>query len=162
MSCSIVLFTNATKYMSFASTLFYWPLWGCIFKYAGFYLSKEIGVGSQVYIPTCLWHLMKMEAHCYYALCDLRCNIDTITMITIFYTVVLSTDPGNGTDTQEFCLLIRQGTTFSSTGARDGGKHLMYSVTTLLHLNKRRKENIVSIHINCRSVTSECFNQKEI
>jgi hypothetical protein len=25
-------------------------------------------------------------------------------MITIFCTVVLSTDPGNGTDTQEFCL----------------------------------------------------------
>jgi hypothetical protein len=32
-------------------------------------------------------------------------------MIAIFYTVVLSTDPGNGTDTQEFCLLIRQGVT---------------------------------------------------
>jgi hypothetical protein len=34
-------------------------------------------------------------------------------MITIFYTVVLSTDPGNGTVTQEFCLLIRQGATAS-------------------------------------------------
>ena len=32
-------------------------------------------------------------------------------MITIFCTVVLSTDPENGTDTQEFCLLIRQGAT---------------------------------------------------
>jgi hypothetical protein len=42
---------------------------------------------------------------------DLRCNIDAIEMITIFCTVVLSTDPGNGTDTQEFCLLIRQGAT---------------------------------------------------
>jgi hypothetical protein len=29
----------------------------------------------------------------------------------LFCTVVLSTDPGNGTDTQEFCLLIRQGAT---------------------------------------------------
>jgi hypothetical protein len=35
---------------------------------------------------------------------DLRCNIDAIAMITIFYTVVLSTDPRNGTITQEFCL----------------------------------------------------------
>jgi hypothetical protein len=42
---------------------------------------------------------------------DLRCNIDAIAMITIFCTVVLSTDPGNGTYTQEFCLLIRQGAT---------------------------------------------------
>jgi hypothetical protein len=42
---------------------------------------------------------------------DLRCNIDAIAMITIFCTVVLSIDPGNGTDTQEFCLLIRQGAT---------------------------------------------------
>jgi hypothetical protein len=29
---------------------------------------------------------------------------DAIAMITIFCIVVLSTDPGNGTDTQEFCL----------------------------------------------------------
>jgi hypothetical protein len=29
-------------------------LWGCIFKRAGFYSSKEPGVGSQAYIPTCL------------------------------------------------------------------------------------------------------------
>jgi hypothetical protein len=29
---------------------------------------------------------------------------DTITMITIFCTVVLSIDPGNSTVTQEFCL----------------------------------------------------------
>jgi hypothetical protein len=29
---------------------------------------------------------------------------DAIAMITIFYTVVLFTDPGNGTLTQEFCL----------------------------------------------------------
>jgi hypothetical protein len=42
---------------------------------------------------------------------DLRCNIDAIAMITIFCTVVLSTNPVNGTDTQEFCLLIRQGAT---------------------------------------------------
>jgi hypothetical protein len=32
-------------------------------------------------------------------------------MITIFCTVVLSTDPGNGIVTQEFYLLIRQGAT---------------------------------------------------
>jgi hypothetical protein len=38
-------------------------------------------------------------------------KFDAIAMITIFCTVVLSTDPGNGTDTQEFCLLIRQGAT---------------------------------------------------
>jgi hypothetical protein len=42
---------------------------------------------------------------------DLRCNIDAIAMIIIFCTVVLSTDAGNGTDTQEFYPLIRQGTT---------------------------------------------------
>jgi hypothetical protein len=30
-------------------------------------------------------------------------------MIAIFCTVVLSTDPGNGTETQEFCLLIKLG-----------------------------------------------------
>jgi hypothetical protein len=30
---------------------------------------------------------------------DLRCNIYAIAMITIFYIVVLSTDPGNGTVT---------------------------------------------------------------
>jgi hypothetical protein len=42
---------------------------------------------------------------------DLRCNIDAIAMITIFCTVVLSTDPGNGTDTKEFYPLIRQGAT---------------------------------------------------
>jgi hypothetical protein len=29
-------------------------LWGCIFKRAGFYSSKEPGVGSRAYIPTCL------------------------------------------------------------------------------------------------------------
>jgi hypothetical protein len=32
----------------------YWPLWGCIFKRAGFISSKEPGVGSRAYIPTCL------------------------------------------------------------------------------------------------------------
>jgi hypothetical protein len=32
-------------------------------------------------------------------------------MITIFCTMVLSTDPGNGTNTREFCPLIRQGAT---------------------------------------------------
>jgi hypothetical protein len=53
-SCSLVIFTNATKYVSFASTSLYWPLWGCIFKRAGFYSSKEPGVGSRAYIPTCL------------------------------------------------------------------------------------------------------------
>jgi hypothetical protein len=35
---------------------------------------------------------------------DLCCNIDAIAMINIVCTVVLSTDPGNGTVTQEFCL----------------------------------------------------------
>jgi hypothetical protein len=35
---------------------------------------------------------------------DLRCNINANAMITIFCTVVLSTDPGNGIVTQEFCL----------------------------------------------------------
>jgi hypothetical protein len=35
---------------------------------------------------------------------DLRCNIEAIAKITIFCTVVLSTDPGNDTFTQEFCL----------------------------------------------------------
>jgi hypothetical protein len=35
---------------------------------------------------------------------DLQCNIDAIAMITIFCTVVLSTDLGNATFTQEFCL----------------------------------------------------------
>jgi hypothetical protein len=29
-------------------------LWGCIFKRAGFCSSKEPGVGSRVYIQTCL------------------------------------------------------------------------------------------------------------
>jgi hypothetical protein len=53
MSCSIVLFTNATKYVSFDSTLLYWPLWGCIFKCAGFSDEQRL-VGSRVYIPTCL------------------------------------------------------------------------------------------------------------
>jgi hypothetical protein len=46
-----------------------------------------------------------------YIYLDLHCNIDAIAMITIFYTVVLSTDPGNGIDAQKFCLLIRQGAT---------------------------------------------------
>jgi hypothetical protein len=40
---------------------------------------------------------------------DLRYNIDAIAMITIFYTVVQSTDPVNDTVTQEFCLLIKVG-----------------------------------------------------
>jgi hypothetical protein len=35
---------------------------------------------------------------------DLRCNIDAIAMITIFCTMVLSTDPENGTLSQEFGL----------------------------------------------------------
>jgi hypothetical protein len=34
---------------------------------------------------------------------------DAIAMITIFCTVVLSTDPGNDTVTQEFCLLVKVG-----------------------------------------------------
>jgi hypothetical protein len=54
ISCSIVFPQNATIYVSFASTSLYWPLWGCIFKCAGFILSKEPGVGSRAYIPTCL------------------------------------------------------------------------------------------------------------
>jgi hypothetical protein len=47
-------FTTATKYVLFASTSLYWPLWGCIFKRVGFISSKEPGVGSWAYIPTCL------------------------------------------------------------------------------------------------------------
>jgi hypothetical protein len=35
---------------------------------------------------------------------DLQCNIDATAMITIFCNVVLSTDPGIATFTQEFCL----------------------------------------------------------
>jgi hypothetical protein len=34
-SCSVELFTTATKYVSFASMLLYWPLWGYIFKCVG-------------------------------------------------------------------------------------------------------------------------------
>jgi hypothetical protein len=53
--CHVVSsFTTATKYVSFASTSLYWPLWGCIFKRAGFISSKEPEVGSRAYIPTCL------------------------------------------------------------------------------------------------------------
>jgi hypothetical protein len=53
-----------------------------------------------------MWHVMKMEAHCYYALCyvtrkvEYLCNwiyvviFEIIAMITIFYTVVLSVIQG--------------------------------------------------------------------
>jgi hypothetical protein len=55
--------------------------------------------GSLLLCLCCVIH--KVEDLCNL---DLHCNIDAIAMIPIFCTVVLSTDPGNGTDTQEFCL----------------------------------------------------------
>jgi hypothetical protein len=79
--------------------------------------SKEPGVGSRAYIPTSLPMALDEDGGSFllcFMLCtrkvkdlcnlDLRYNFDTIAMITIFCTMVLSTDPGNGTDTQEFCL----------------------------------------------------------
>jgi hypothetical protein len=110
--------------VSFASTLLYWPLWGCIFKHTGFYSSKELGVGYRAYIPTCLPVALDEDGSSLqlcFMLCTRKVEDLYITGFTLYYwcycndylfcTVVLSTDPGNGTNTQEFCLLIRQGAT---------------------------------------------------
>jgi hypothetical protein len=81
-----------------------------------FISNKEPGVGSRAYIPTCLpvardedggslLLLVRLKTY----VTGLRCNIDAILMITIFCTMVLSTDPRNGIDTHEFCLLIKAG-----------------------------------------------------
>jgi hypothetical protein len=74
-------------------------------------------VGSRVYIPTCLPVARDEDEGSlllFFMLCTRKveglCNwiyiviFDAIAMITIFCIVVLSTDPGNGTVTQEFCL----------------------------------------------------------
>jgi hypothetical protein len=80
-----------------------------------FISNKEPGVGSRVYIPTCLPVARDKDGGSLQLCCmlctrkvedlcnlDFCCNIGAIAMITIFCTVVLSTDPGNGTYTQEF------------------------------------------------------------
>jgi hypothetical protein len=79
--------------------------------------DKERPVGSRVYIPTCL-PVARDEDGGSLLLCFMMCTrkvedlcnwiyiviFDTIAMITIFCTVVLSNDPGSSTLTQEFCL----------------------------------------------------------
>jgi hypothetical protein len=82
-----------------------------------FYSDKERPVGSRVYIPICLPVACDKDGGSLllcFMLCTCKvedlCNwiyvviFDAIAMITIFCTVVLSTDPGNSTFTQEFCL----------------------------------------------------------
>jgi hypothetical protein len=77
-----------------------------------FISDKERPVGSRVYIPTCLLVARDEDGgslQLYFMLCTRKvedlCNwiyvviIDAISMITIFCTVVLSTDPENGTFT---------------------------------------------------------------
>jgi hypothetical protein len=87
-----------------------------------FYPDEEHFVGSRVYIPTCLpvahdedgGSLQLCFMLCIRKVEDL-CNwiyvviFDAIAMITIFYTVVLSNDPGTSTVTQEFCLFLKVG-----------------------------------------------------
>jgi hypothetical protein len=82
-----------------------------------FISNKEPGVGSRAYIPTCLPVTLDEDGGSLllcFMLCTRKvkdlCNwiylvtFDAIAMITIFCIVVLSTDPGNGTVTHEFCL----------------------------------------------------------
>jgi hypothetical protein len=80
---------------------------GCIFKHAGFYSDKERFVGSRVYIPTYL-PVAHDEDGGSLLLCFMLCTrkvedlciwiyvviFDTIAMIIIFYTVVLSVIQG--------------------------------------------------------------------
>jgi hypothetical protein len=77
-----------------------------------FYSDEERPVGSRAYIPTCL-PVARDEDGGSLVLCFMLCTrkvedlciwiyvviFDAIAMITIFYTVVLSTDPGSGTFT---------------------------------------------------------------
>jgi hypothetical protein len=80
-----------------------------------FLFGKERPVGSRVYIPICLpVALDKDGGSLLLCLCCVLVRLKTfITGFTYYYwcycndylfcTMVLSTDPGNGTDTQKFC-----------------------------------------------------------
>jgi hypothetical protein len=82
-----------------------------------FYSDEKRLVRSRIYIPTYL-SVAHDEDGGSLLLCFMLCTrkvedlciwiyvviLDTIAMITIFCTVVLSIDPGSSTLTQEFCL----------------------------------------------------------
>jgi hypothetical protein len=86
----------------------------------------------------------RMEAHCNYALCCVLVRLKTyVTGFTLQYwcycndfsfcTVVLSTDPGNGTDTQEFCLKQKAGRYSNTIWCTKMYNDNIYKVAILLY-----------------------------
>jgi hypothetical protein len=121
ISCSIV-FSQMPPNMCCLPVRCCTDPFGAAYSNVQVYSDEKHFVGSRVYIPTCLLVALDKDGgslQLCFTLCTRKVEdlciwisiviFDTIAMITIFYTVVLSTDPGNGTVTQEFCLSQKVG-----------------------------------------------------